>query len=143
MGRPTIPNVSIAWCHRVARCKWCENDIVAGTPMVSVFFWNKGNEEKRGWNSKYYYHPDCWVSQGLDYLDRNPYVPYPGRKRVEMEPEMKSKRLKILRRKASLEQRRRNTEDPLMLAHIETQIAGLLPEIAEAGGIPKSWLETL
>ena len=138
-----VPNVSIAWCHRTAQCKWCENQIEASTPMVSVFFWNKGNEANRGWNSKYYYHPNCWVAQGLDYLERNPYVPGPGRKRVEMEPEKKAIRLKILRRKASLEQRRRNTEDPLMLAHIETQIAGLFEEIIEVGGIPKSWLETL
>jgi len=137
-----VPNVSIAWCHRTAQCKWCENPIESGTAMVSVFFWNKGNEEKRGWNSKYYYHPDCWVAQGLDYLERNPYVPNPGRKRMELEPEQKAKRLKILRRKASLEQRRQKATG-LMLAHIETLIAGLLEEIVEVGGIPKSWPETL
>ena len=149
------PNVTINWCQNQAKCKWCEQPIPVGTPMVTVFFWNKGDEGKRGWNIKHYYHlrteeevagglPQCWCEQGLDWLKRNPYVSKrTGRKRIELTWEERQRRLRMLKRKASLEQRRRALEEDDVLghAHIDTKVAELMLEIAMVGGIPKSWLE--
>ncbi len=142
----TIPNVYINWCQREAECHWCHKKIEAGTPIVTAFFWNKGNVEKRGWNTKLYYHPNCWVAQGLDYLRLNPYSPYIRKKKAELSPTDRKERLRLLRAKGSLDQRRRNLttsypERVLIEARIDRQISELMHLIAKVGGIPKKWLE--
>lgn len=139
----TIPNVFIYWCQHKAKCRWCEQDVVAGNPVVKVYYWNRGNEEKRGFNVSRYYHPQCWIDQGLDYLNRNPYVPY-IRKRPSnnLTSGQKELRYKLLRRKASIDQRKRNLVDsPLEAARLDEQISKLMVEIIPIGGIPKRWLE--
>lgn len=144
----TIPNVYMNWCHRKATCKWCNFTIEAGVPIVTVFFWNKGDKDKRKWNTKYYYHPQCWVEQGLDYLKMNPYVPYIRHKKPTLTKEQKGERLTLLRKKAALDQRKRNIKSDypdrvLIEARINKEIAILMVEVALIGGIPKRWLETL
>jgi len=141
----TIPNVTIAWSNRIAQCEWCPESIVAGTPLVTVFFWNKGSPEHKGFNVKKYYHPNCWVAQGLDYLERNPYVPYIRKKKMELTPEQSKQRYSILRRKAAIDQRIRdasNRPDVLLIeARLNIKITELMLEIAPIGGIPKKWLD--
>ena len=143
----TIPNVSMSWCQRKARCKYCPNLIESGTPLVTVFYWNKGTPKHKGFNTKFYYHPDCWVKQGLDYLSKNPYVPvYRGAKPLPLTPEERAGRNILLRRKCSLEQRRRaipanSPRQQLLEARLDTKVAELMLEIAPLGGIPKKWLE--
>ena len=144
----TIPNVYMKWCHRTAICKWCENPIEPGSPIVSVFFWNKGSEDHKGFNTKLYFHPDCWVAQGLDYLKLNPYAPYTRHKESTLTPEQKKLRHTIMTRKASIEQRRRNLKPTsknrlLIEARLDIQIAQLMVEIAPIGGIPKKWIEQI
>ncbi len=78
----TIPNVVMRWCKKKAKCRWCEEDIELANPMVAVVFRNKMVESNRSWNTYLYYHPDCWVKQGLDYLNRNPYVEQRRRSRT-------------------------------------------------------------
>lgn len=144
-----IPNVCMVWCQKKAICGHCEKEIEVGAPMVTVFFWNKGNDNRR-WNVKKYYHPNCWIEQGLDYLKMNPYVPYRrgGNNKFDLTPEQKEKRKSILRKKASLEQRRRKLKSDypdriLIEARIDSQIADLAVEIGGIGGIPKRWLNQL
>ena len=142
-----IPNVTINWCQRQAQCKWCPDQIEAGSPMVSVFFWRKG-EDNRKLNIKMYYHPQCWVSQGLDYLKMNPYVPYERHKRTELTPEQRQLRLKLLRDKGRLDQRRKELKSTgqkrvVREAAIDTKIARLIVQMIEVGGVPKRWLENL
>ena len=144
----TIPNVYMTWCQRKAICKWCEFAIEAGTPMVTVFFWHKGDEDHRQWNKKLYYHPQCWVGQGLDYLKMNPYVPYVRKPKAKLSEEQRKQRAALLNRKCSLEQRRRNVKsgypDRLLVeARLDRQIAELMMEMIPVGGIPKRWLEQL
>lgn len=149
-----IPNVTVSWCTRQAQCRWCEQPVEAGTPMVSVFFWNRGVDGKRGWNVKHHYHllrsdgKHCWDEQGLDYLKLNPYVPYIRGRRMKLSKKDSRSRLLILKRKAELDQRRRNLkpdapEYTLRLAVIEAKVAGLAAEILDYGGMPKSWMEEL
>jgi len=147
MARATIPNVYMYWCQRRAKCRWCEKDVEAGTPVVQVWYWNKGNPDLRTRNVRHYYHPQCWVSQGLDKLEMNPYVPYQRKKpNLTLTPKQKEFRLKLLRRKSSIDQRRKNlkSEYPDRLldeARLNEQVSNIMVEIAKVGGIPKKWLD--
>ena len=139
----TIPNVTITWCQHRAKCEWCPDNIITGTPIVTVFFWNKGGPDHKGFNIKRYYHPDCWIAQGLDYLKMNPYVPYIRKKKLELTREQSKQRYSILRRKAAIDQRKRKLngqQNRMEEARLNTKIAELILEIAPIGGIPKKWL---
>lgn len=145
-----IPNVYMTWCYRQAICPWCNLPILVRTPEVNVFFWNKGNPERRGYNYKKHYHPDCWVAQGLDYLRMNPYIPRKGAKPrlTKLTPEQKRKRYLLLRKKASLEQRKREIKAPypdrlLIETRLDIQIIDVILDISRVGGIPKGWMECL
>ena len=142
-----IPNVYMSWCKRRAECKWCMRPITAGTPMVLVFFWNKGAQDGKKFNVKLYFHPQCWVEQGLDYLKMNPYVPYIRSRKLELTVEEKKQRYILLRRKCSLDQRKRNLADTpdrtLTEARLNKEIAKLMLEIVKVGGIPKRWVATI
>ena len=135
----------MSWCERRAQCNWCPEHIEAGEAMVRVFFWNKGTEEHKGFNTKKYYHPQCWLDQGLDYLKQNPYVPYKRSRVLAITPEQKKLRNILLRRKCSIEQRRRvvleGKPNNALLARLDRQVADLMVEIAPLGGIPKRWLD--
>ena len=140
----TIPNVTMAWCQHHAKCEWCPDHIETGMPLVTVFFWNKGGPDHKGFNIKKYYHPDCWTGQGLDYLKMNPYVPYIRKKKLELTPEQAKLRYVLLNRKASIDQRKRglngNPNKAMLEAELNVRIAELMVEIAPIGGIPKKWL---
>lgn len=140
----TIPNVTMTWCQHKAQCAHCPRTIKTGTPLVTVFFWNRGTEAHKGWNIKKYYHPKCWIAQGLDYLKKNPYIPYIRKKKLELTPEQSKQRYIILRRKAAIDQRKRRLEgSPNRIAgeaSLDGKIAELMVEIAPIGGIPKKWL---
>lgn len=140
----TIPNVTITWCQRTAKCAWCPDHINAGAPLVTVFWWSRGSPDHKGYNVKKYYHPNCWVAQGLDYLKMNPYVPYIRKKKLELSPEQSKQRYSILKRKAAIDQRKRGLEGrPDRVAAealLNMKIAELMIEIASVGGIPKKWL---
>ena len=145
-----IPNVCMRWATRWAECRFCEQRIEKATPVVVVFFWNKG-QDGRKWNTTLYYHPDCWVAQGLDYLKMNPYVAakrwsLTDRRENPLTVKEKEERNIILRKKASLDQRKRNLktsypDHALLEARIDVQISELMLDMLKVGGIPKKWLE--
>jgi len=118
--------------------------IEASNPLVTVFFWNRGGPEHKGFNVKKYYHPECWVAQGLDYLKMNPYVPYIRKPKLELSKEQSKLRYNILKRKAAIDQRKRrlngSPDNTMAMALLDTKIAELMIEIAPIGGIPKKWL---
>lgn len=116
--------------------------------MVVVFFWNKGSEGRRSFNVKHYYHPPCWVEQGLDYLKMNPYIPHKRGPKPKLNEVDRRKRFLLVRRKNALEQRKRKlkAEYPdrlLMEARIDGQIMDILLEVVRLGGVPKTWVEKL
>lgn len=143
----TIPNVTMKWCVKKSTCKWCEQPIVNGTPVVTVFFWNKGNPENRRWNCSYSYHPQCWIAQGLDYLNRNPYVPQHREKKPTLCEEDRRKRYLLVRRFHKAEQMRKNCgkfpDNLLTEARLTQQMVDIMLEVATLGGVPKSWAERL
>lgn len=142
----TIPNVTMRWCVKKSTCKWCVQPIDNGTPVVTVFFWNKGNPENRRWNRSYSYHPQCWVEQGLDYLSRNPYVPQHREKKPTLCEEDRRKRFLLIRRFHKAEQMRKGGSFPdnlLAEARLTQQMIDIMLEVATLGGVPKSWAERL
>ena len=100
----TVPNVTMGWCERRTKCEYCPEHIEKGTPGVRVFFWNKGGPDHKGFNVKKYYHPECWVAQGMDYLKMNPYVPKSKKPTLALSPEQRKRRKQLINQKASLEQ---------------------------------------
>jgi len=142
----TIPNVTFRWCGKQATCKWCEQQIEVAQPMVVVFFWNKGADGRR-WNVQQCYHPECWLKQGYDYLDMNPYVaPVRSRPRLELNDKDKQQRYLLTRRYHSCIQRLNrldNGSEPLRVLELECQMADLMLEMRKVGGVPKKWLERL
>lgn len=140
----TIPNVTMRWCRKQAMCKWCPEPIEIGTPMVAVMFWNKGNPDSRRWNVQICYHPQCWIEQGLDYLNRNPFVPHKRGRKVTLSVEDRRKRYLLVRRFHALEQRIKNIKAPypddlLVESRLLKQMADIMLDVARVGGIPKSW----
>lgn len=140
-----IPNVCMKWCERQALCKWCNKPIEAGKSMVAVFYWNKGTDGRR-WNTKQYFHPQCWIEQGLDYLKMNPYVPYIRKPRLALNDEDRKLRYMLLRRKSAIDQRRKklkpdNPDRILIEARLDGKVAELMIQMMTLGGIPKKWLD--
>lgn len=140
-----IPNVCMKWCERQAGCKWCDKPIEAGTEIVTVFYWNKGADGRK-WNTTQYFHPNCWIEQGLDYLRMNPYIPHVRKPRMSLTEEERKRRCMLLRRKSAIDQRKKklkpdNPNRMLIEARIDGKIAELMIEILPIGGIPKKWLD--
>jgi len=117
-----------------------------GSAMVAVFYWNKGADGRR-WNHQHCYHPECWLKQGYDYLEKNPYSPYVrGRKKDNTTEEQRKQRYLVTRRFHSLVQRRGNLSNgskPLIALRLECQMADLILEMQKLGGVPKKWVEKL
>lgn len=142
-----IPNVCMSWCQREAQCGWCPEPIKVATPMVTVFYWNKGADGRK-WNVQKCYHPQCWVDQGLDYLKRNPYVSTTGRPTLQLSEKEKRQRYLLLRKKTYIDARRRKLleEDPadkVSLSQLDVEFAEICLLIAQVGGVPPKWLEQL
>lgn len=141
-----IPNVTITWCYRRSICKYCEQPIEAGKPVVKVFYWNKGDENSRKWNRSTSYHfPDCYIKQGQDYLDRNPYVARSGsNRRLALSDENRRTRFLLVRKFNELYHRRRNIKVPYpdrLTVEIELtkRMTDTMLDMVPVGGVPKSW----
>jgi len=141
-----IPNVTMRWAQNQATCQWCGQLVMPGSAMVAVFYWNKGADGRR-WNHQHCYHPECWLKQGYDYLEKNPYSPYVrGRKKDNITEEQRKQRYLVTRRFHSLVQRRGNLSNgskPLIALRLECQMADLILEMQKLGGVPKKWVEKL
>lgn len=142
-------DVWFTWCRRPATCCYCKEQVETTTPMVVKKMWRKGDENSRRVNLIFYYHPLCHYVEGLDYLMMHPYTC--GEKRgpkqvMQLTPEDARSRYLLLRKKASLEQRKRELkahfpDRELHCAQIDLEIMSVWTEIAQVGGIPKSWLK--
>ncbi len=143
----TVPNVTICWCTKTAKCQWCEEQIEVSEPMVRVFFWNKGADGRR-WNGQIFFHPQHWLDNGMDYLQRNPYIPH-VRKTSKLSPEDRAKRHKMVLKFNSLHQRKQNIRadypDKLLVEErLDKQMHDLFLDMINMGGrIPGKWLEKI
>lgn len=146
-------DVWFSWCHRKATCPWCNKPIEKATPMVVKKLWRKGDPDSRKFNLWFYYHPECYLAEGLDYLKMNPYVARgekrgPKPKLVELTTIQQKRRLWLLRKHGELLQRRKLLKTPypdriLFETRINNQLFDLMVEIAQIGGIPEKWVTNL
>ena len=132
-----------------AKCRWCEQAIEVGTPIIKIFFWNKGDDSKRTWNGHIYFHfPNCYSAQGMDYLNHNPYVPHSRGRRAKLAPDDGRKRFLLVRKFNELVQRRRGNklkypDNAMMDAVLAIRMLDVAKEMIPLGGVPKNWLEKI
>jgi len=137
-------DVWMTWCKRKASCRYCEQPISKATPMVVGKIWRKGDNSSRKFNIKLYWHPECWVKNGLDYLRMHPYSHGKhATKRLGLLPEELVERNKLLRRYGSAKSRlgklTNSSGDVLRVIRLETRMKSIMAEISQLGGIPKGW----
>jgi len=138
-------DVWMTWVKRKTRCRYCGETMEKATPMVTGKLWRKGNPESRKINIRFYWHPQCWVKQGLDYLSLHPYSSGSrGRKQLKLGEEDAKLRYKLLRKYAALRQRvtklaTKYPDNVLPILRIETQMKETAAKINEVGGIPPKW----
>jgi hypothetical protein len=130
-------------CTRTAKCHFCNEPILVKTPIVKGKLWRKMGEVKK-WTFWMYWHPQCWVEEGLVAVSKMRYNPgNKGRKPKEITYIDKKARNKILCRRAAFVQRMRQAMDDGNIDRVlrlHTAMSKLNKEIEQYGGIPESWL---
>lgn len=112
--------------------------------MVKTKWWKKGCRVVQKC-----YHPECWLKQGYDYLNSNPYI-YKyrkcGRKSLKLTDEQRVIRKRLLVKMAKLNQRLaecsklEDSDSKLVkVSQIMIKKEELRKEIEKYGGVPKSW----
>ena len=145
-------DVWFTWARKEAECEWCPKKIVRKTPMVVTKLWRKGQADVRKWNIIHYYHPECYIAQGLDYLDKHPFTEVnagkkKGRPEIVLSEEDKKARIALLKKKSNLEGRIRIIKEKgkkdavLKEAELTVQLAEVMQEIEKVGGAPTVWKE--
>ena len=135
-------DVWMSVCRKRAKCKYCPGYIENGDYMVVGKVWRNREGEARRWAIKLHWHVDCWVEQGKRSLDLQPKPETRGRKKLAMSDDNKSKRVKILMRRAAILQRMKAATDEGnvdKLIYLGGLMNKLKEEIQEYGGIPASW----
>lgn len=90
------------------------------------------------WTKYFNWHPQCWITQGLDSLQKNPY--HAGRLGLT-DDQRKARRL-LLMRWATIKYRLKKAVDKYNFTAIERlleQLKSVREEIKLVGGVPKSW----
>ncbi len=133
----------MTWCNKTAKCKHCSQPITPGEPLVRGKLWRKHGQATR-WSYKFYWHPQCWVEQGLIGLRSRPRVsPFRGAiTNRDITPEDKTTRLRLLQKRANIVQRMKKAgiEQNLdLLISLQEKLEELIPEIEKVGGVPKGW----
>ncbi len=137
-------DIWITHCKRTAICHYCKKPIKVQEPMVTGKLWRKVKEGVLHWIVRYYWHPLCWVDEGLSYLQKHPYNQgLRGGQPLNLDYETKKKRLSVLRRHAKYTQKIRESMETGNLDRIirlALSMEKLKEEILPLGGIPKSWI---
>jgi len=149
-------DIWLTTCKKKAKCSYCEELIELGEPVVYGRLWlrtKEGEYKPRRFVKRFRWHAQkgdekkcCWLEQALNNLANNPYIETRGRKRLVLPPEIREKRLKVLRRRAKVvQQLRTETEEQPERQDIDEIIrlggilARLKEEIEPLGGVPKGW----
>jgi len=122
----------------MVKCRYCEKEITVATPMVI-------GQTKRG-NRTYrmYFHPQCWLDNGMAYLNKNPYTPgIRGRRKLSLGPDDTRKRYLLIRRYNTFKYRKdklnRFPDDLLESIRLEGEMDKIAEVIKDIGGIPAKW----
>lgn len=108
----------------------------------------KGSEKK--WRKQMYFHakrPSCWVDRAIQELESRPKAAETrGRNALLIPDEMREKRLKVMRRRASYKQRldvelRKLRPDMKKVIHLIDLMTRTIQEVEPLGGVPVDWRE--
>ena len=116
----------------------CDSSIAKSTPMVS------GSLEGK----KVYWHPDCWSTEAINLL--SPYEePKRGRHPLDLSPEKRTIRRKIIQSISALRYRVReyeaneNGKYAIRIERIYIDIELLKRKLEDYGGVPGAWKKLL
>lgn len=136
----------ITWCRRQATCRYCELPIEVGNPLVR----GQSRQKAAEWKVKLFWHPECWLKDGLQYLEQHPYsAKSQGRPKLQLDEDSKAARKKLITRRAqilyNIREQLENGETELsesLLVEV-SKIVQFYREIEVLGGAPKSWQKPL
>lgn len=138
-------NVWIRKTRRRVKCFYCHKMIETGEYQVVCQYFMKLKHSEKTWTKTMHFHaqtPNCWLERAIMELESRPVIETRGRKPDAMGDEMKERRRKILRRRASVVQRigeATNSKKIGKLSHLFDLLEQLKIEIEPFGGVPKSW----
>ena len=137
-------NVWITRVKRRAKCKYeaCEKSILVDEFMVVCSYFM--NAKGKRWLMKMYFHPQCWITRAIEELKTRVTVETRGRKRAVLSDKKRSMRVKILMRRASVNQRigmemSKSSVNTEKVGRLVDKLDALAIEIKPYGGVPKSW----
>jgi len=104
-----------------------------------------GQTKKSDRTYRMYFHPQCWVDNGMAYLNNNPYTPgIRGRKKLPMSSEDARKRYLLIRRYNRFKQRKNGLkkfpDDILESIRLESEMDKIAEEMRDIGGTPAKWI---
>ena len=139
-------DIWMTWAKRKTKCRYFEQPIITATPMVTGRLYRKA--AGKSISLRFYWHPQCWQEQGMNYLKLHPYTAIGrGRKKLALEPTANRERYLLLRRHAALTQRiwrvkesKGFPDNVLRIIRLETKQKELAAQIELVGGVPKKWI---
>jgi len=141
-------DVWIRRCRKRSKCNYCPEAITNGSYMVVVklIYWVAKDDSNRRWIRYLRFHPQCWIDQAVEKLEKQPKIETRGAKRSALSDKDRAARIKILARRASVTQRIRaeiskpKEEQSIdAIIHLGDVLNKLRDEIEPFGGVPKSW----
>jgi len=145
-------------CVRQAICNYCGSPILNGDYIICGRYWIKhksdiGTDKGMYRHKNYYWHCvnsegiHCWEEQAKFAIDNMPVVVSKrGRKKLNLAPEDRKERLRILNSRSTITYKIREElakpdedRDFSYLAHLGGELIKMKERIADFGGVPKSW----
>ena len=142
-------NVWITLTRKRSKCFYCGRMIETGDYQVVCQYYMKQLNSERTWVRKMRFHakePYCWIDRGLVELSTRPAIAeHRGRHQLSMSDEVRAKRLKIQRRRASVKQRLEIELSKLLpdadkVVHLVEVLNKYVEEIEGLGGVPEGWV---
>lgn len=133
-------DVWVTHAKRDANCGFCPEKVVMGSPELVTR--SRRRMGGRTFTRVKMYHPECWMAQGMQYLDTHPYVPKLGRPRLNLSLEDRAARKKLLMQHGQyLYRYRKYMEEGRVVPAVEQYLKAvqLREEIEPLGGVPRSW----
>jgi hypothetical protein len=130
------------WLNRQAKCQWDSDMMDKGSPVVVGSL-----RTNRGYYIRMYWHPECYLKQGMDYLESIPYEPTtrspgPGRPAIDLSHTDRLKRRALIVKFSRLRDRREEVAELgllWMLDKLDKTAWVIMAEMKTLGGVPTSW----
>jgi hypothetical protein len=134
-------HIRMSWLRRQALCAWvdCSLYIESGEPTV------RGTIYKNNMRHTFIWHPQCYIQQGMVYLNAHPYEAQeggPGRKALDLTEDQKRKRHNLLAKAHRLRKQRVDVIERgwfWKLDYLGEDYRKVCEELEQYGGMPSHW----